>query len=392
MPPGLVRRIIVRTLFVALGLSAPLLILEAALRFFGPVLPGNYAASLYREPHRRYGWFNTPASGGFVRTSEFTVRVDFNSRGLREREIPYENPTGARRVLVLGDSFVQGSEVPVDATFTRQVESLLNQRSDRATQVINAGVAGFGTGQEYLFLKHDVGQYKPDLVVLVFYIGNDVTNNSYRLRGSPNGRDKPYFVLDSHGNLRPLTFTARERSQEGWQEKLRRESLLFGVLDTGVFSKTQWSGADESDEPDRPTQILLRYEFPVYSDHPTSTWNDAWDVTEALLDAARDEAARNSARFLLVSAPSKWEIYPREWEDFRALHKLSSDGWDLDRPGRLLAAIAERHNIAYLDLRPALREAAASGPRLFYQQDLHWTAAGHEVVARALLDHLRDTP
>lgn len=384
-----VRSAVSRLILVLVGLSLPLILLEAALRQFGPILPGSYASALYLEPHPRYGRFNIPNTGGFVRTSEFTSRVDFNSRGLREREIPLEKPIGTRRILVLGDSFVQGSEVSVDTTVTRQLETLLNERNTGQTEVINAGVGGFGTAQEELLLKHEAIEYNPDVVVLVFYVGNDVANNGFRIQGNPTERTKPFYVLDNDKKLRLLSFTYRHPREEGWLETLRRESLVFGVLDTGVFGKAPTSPSGEDDDLDQFTRVLLGRHIPVYRDTLTRAWSEGWDVTEVILDSMRDVAAAHGAQFLLVDAPSKWEIYPDDWAELRSRHRLAESGWDLDGPRRRLAAIAERDGISYLDVRPALRASAPNGPRLFYRNDVHWTPAGHAVVARALADRLK---
>jgi hypothetical protein len=278
--------------------------------------------------------------------------------------------------------------VPVHATLTRQLEGLLNAGGGERTEVINAGVGGFGTTEAYLLLKHEAMKYDPDVVVLVFYMGNDITNNGFRIQGSPGGRTRPFYVLDDDKQLRLLSFTYRPRRQEGWVEALRRESLLFGVLDTGVFAKTPTLSASESGELDQFTRTLIEQHMPVYRETLSSSWRDAWAVTEVLLDSMRDQAEANGGQFLLVNAPSKWEIYAEDWEELRARHRLTESGWDFDAPNRRLADIAERRGLAYLDIRPAMREQASNGPRLFFQKDVHWTSTGHAVVARALADRL----
>src|SRR3981081_744447 len=53
------------------------------------------------------------------------VDVTINSKGLREREIPYERTPSTLRILMLGDSFTEGWGVPVDQTFSKRIERLL---------------------------------------------------------------------------------------------------------------------------------------------------------------------------------------------------------------------------------------------------------------------------
>lgn len=377
--------IAVRLLLVVVGLAVPLLFLELALRILGPVLPGSYAAALYLEPHPIYGRFNLPNSGGWVRTPEYTTRVNFNSHGLRERELPYEKPAGSRRVLVLGDSFVEGAEVPVEATVSRVLEKNLNEVLDDPVQTINAGVGGFGTAQEYLLLREEGIKYQPDVTVVVFYMGNDITNNGFRLKDGPTERDKPFYVLGPNGQLRSLDFRVKKMQSLDLAENLRRESLLFGVLDTGVLTKLRNTDDSEDGGYDRLMRTLVKAQMPVYREKPGAAWDDSWKVTEALLVAMKSEANKAGSQLLILDAPSKYEIYEQDWAELRDTYNLETRGWDLNAPSRRLAALAERNGIPYADPRPSML-AALDGPRMFYQRDVHWTSTGHAIVARVIAD------
>jgi lysophospholipase L1-like esterase len=379
-----------RLLFIIIALAVPVIGLEIGLRWLGPFLPGNYySGDVYLEPHPLFGRFHVPNTTGWLRTEEYTTRVAINSRGLREREIPHEKPAGVRRIVVLGDSFVEGEEVPEDAMVTRQLEGRLNAPNAVRTEVINGGVRAFGTAQEYLFLKHEALRYQPDVVVLVFYSGNDVADNNPRIGHNVASRHRPYFDLDKGGNLKPLPFRPQRTQQPGIVEQLRRGSLLFSVIDTGVIQKLpRAAGSLDDEESDndniQPDRRMVKYELPVFSDAPSGAWDDAWGVTEALLAAARDEANGTGTQFLLAYAPTKWELYPQDWEELRARNGLSDDGWDLNGPRTRVRELAARRGIPYLDLTPGLLREATDGARLYYRSDIHWTPRGHQVTAELL--------
>jgi hypothetical protein len=308
---------------------------------------------------------------------EYVTRVDINSHGLREREIDYEKPPGLRRVLVLGDSFVEALGVAVEDAFPRRLEAHLGAAGGSPTQVINAGAVGYGTAQEYLLLKHEGVRYQPDIVMLLFFSGNDVEDNSMKLDYAPIRSIKPYSETDANGALRQLPFTPPDRSASRpgpvrlW---LRQESLLFNKLDPDELGKVpRESGYIRS--------ILATYEA-----NSSPEVEEAWRVTEALLAAARDEAEAAGSRFVLVNIPSPWEIDPRFWADMRWFFDLPAEGWDLDAPNRRLAEIAARRRMIYLDLRPALQAALPAQPRLYYRIDGHWTSAGHDFAARTAIE------
>jgi hypothetical protein len=363
-----------------LGISLPLVALESLLRTLGPVLPGNYLGYLYLEPHPTYGYFHVPGSSGWLKTSEYMSHVIIGSHGLRERELTLEKPPGVRRVLIVGDSFIEGAQVSDAELLTRQLERRLSEHTGVRHEVINAGVAAWGTDQEYLFLKTEGVRYRPDLVIGAFYTGNDVTNNSARIKRPDGPPRKPYFELSRDGQLRPRSFVPGAPRVEGTTDGLRRVSMTFGFLSAPLL-------ADSLGEDQASTERqLVLHELPVYAQNTNSTWSDAWQVTEALLLAMRDESERAGAAFMLVNLPTKWELYSEDWARLRERHRLSDSGWDLDGPSRRLAAFADQQGLWHLDLRPAFR--AAPGPRLYFNNDIHWTPEGHATAARAIAENL----
>src|SRR5215470_14451543 len=119
------------------------------------------------------GWAPIPnAAATFAGTRTVTVRN--NTLGLRDVE-----PAGARKptVLFLGDSFVWGYDVEANERFTELLRDKLP-----AARIVNAGVPGYGTDQEYLMLARIWSAVNPDVVVLMFCTGNDRLDNSANMR------------------------------------------------------------------------------------------------------------------------------------------------------------------------------------------------------------------
>ena len=63
--------------------------------------------------------------------------------------------------------------------------------------------------------------------------------------------------------------------------------------------------------------------------------------------------------------------------------------WDFDAPERTMQDLCRLAGVRYVDLVPDLRAAARSDPYLYYRRNLHWTPAGHRVVAATLARALR---
>lgn len=132
------------------------------------------------------GWRNIPGWNATTHDRALTI----NSRGLRDREYDLAKPEGAFRILVLGDSFTWGYGVSDEEIFTERLEAALT-RDGRNVEVLNAGVSGWGTDQQALFLESEGFQYSPDLVVLAFFLYNDPDNIRHSIQ---YGLQKPLFA------------------------------------------------------------------------------------------------------------------------------------------------------------------------------------------------------
>ena len=115
--------------------------------------------------------------GSFPR-AERAAHVEINSDGLRDREYARDKAADTFRILVLGDALTAGLQVPAEDTYPKRLEALLaGVHPQGRTEVVNAGIPGYGTADELRYLETFGARWKPDLVVLAFYGGNDVGNN-----------------------------------------------------------------------------------------------------------------------------------------------------------------------------------------------------------------------
>lgn len=169
-----------------------LLAVEAALRLadFRVLRQDTSERSLSYDYDGELGWIPVPNSESVVTTAR-TIHARHNSLGLRDIEY---RPDGRQVILFLGDSFVWGVDAEVNERFT----DLLRERLPRFS-IVNAGVSGFGTDQELLWLKRLWPAIRPAIVVLLFCTDNDRLDNGTNVRYG--GYRKPYFEASADGTL-----------------------------------------------------------------------------------------------------------------------------------------------------------------------------------------------
>ncbi|HET6278968.1 MAG TPA: GDSL-type esterase/lipase family protein [Candidatus Polarisedimenticolia bacterium] len=120
--------------------------------------------------------YNEPNAVYRHKSPDVTVWFRINSQGMRaDRDYPYAKPPGTKRIISLGDSYTVGFEVDVEETFSMVLERELNARGHHV-EVLNAGVSGFSTAEQYLYLERELWKYDPDMILISFFV-NDLVDN-----------------------------------------------------------------------------------------------------------------------------------------------------------------------------------------------------------------------
>lgn len=335
------------------------------------VIPSRMPADLFRT--HAIGWTFQPNLNATIPSANGLIRVSFNRDGFRdERYAPAR--TDARRILVLGDSYVAALETPQENTFHTLLESA------SGSEVIAMGVSGYQITQEVLAYQEIGAAYQPDDVLLMLYIGNDLLGNMPR-------EDAPYYtvngeVLELHnypwrGDFQ-IELVSGQRST--WIMKASELAFMVGILSPSAPPPT-------SDAPPAPSDTPTDT---YYCDYLTianySTISDEhWAINEALLLALRDAAAADGATFRIAVIPTEFQVQPDyEAEFLEACPRPESFGAPPIQDH--LHAFFEANDIPYLDLREAMIDARESTDQAMYLTgiDNHWTPAGHSAVADAL--------
>jgi GDSL-like Lipase/Acylhydrolase family len=368
------------------------LIGELALRAFGFSYPNFYTHDEHTGARLR-----SSAEGWFRDEGEAYVRI--NSDGLRDREHGLTKSPATVRIAVLGDSYAEALQLPIESTFWGRLEANLKScRSfgGRTVEVINFGVSGYSTAQELLILRHYAWRYQPDIVLLAFLSGNDVRDNSKNLSGR---YPRPFFVFRGEELVLDVSY------KDSWIHKLKSSNAwnavgglsnhvrLLQLLNKVKNRLGQPLTAPESKEFAKAADgAEIGIDNLVYREPDTLEWREAWEITEGLMSMMNREVRQRGAKLFVVSLTNGIQVHPDPERRKNFARNLRVQ--DLFYPDRRIEALARREGIPFLMLGPPMQRHAE-----YFQEYLHgfpntrlgaghWNARGHELASQLIAEQI----
>lgn len=420
---------------VALVLASTLvavLVAEALLR----LADQSYYWAYAKRPDAQLGWRPPPNHRGWQRF-EGSALVETNALGFRDHHHELVARDGVLRIAVLGDSFTEAVQVPLEQTWWRRMAAelnagdcaipatgarrgpstseptpLLSPTSTPMVEVMSFAVSGYSTAQSLLAWRHIARSFAPDLVLLAFFIGNDLTENHPELDAQPL---RPYLrpapalsagglMLDA-GFLESAEYRAARtplgRLEQALRERSRllqlviqaRDALRIRGLAVGrpalVTTLVQGSAEGSASLPPAAPQEL-GVDNAVYAPPVTRPWRETWGATAAMLEAFAAEVRAAGAEPAVMIIGTGAQVHPNAAGRARFAAALELE--DLGYPVRRLLAIAEQERLPVINL-PArwTSDERAQGALLHGFEGGrpgfgHWNAVGHQAAADAAVE------
>ena len=362
-PPSTRARKIFRVTF---SIVFGLVLLELLLRFFWLVPVTDRGACLNRDDvadHSHYPW----STGRHV-TREFDVILRMNNIGMRGDPVAIPKPAGVKRILVLGDSFMEGWGCQRGEIFSDRLQEEL-RKSDSNAEVVVAGVASWSTLTEFAWLKHKGLALEPDAVVVVFDVTDPAGDSFYTHRLVRDAQGRPdhirrgarwFDIPEGLHNALLASYIYRQFDRH-MSKRLPRSEWDFGY----------WVSTDDVWAPARSETEIPAPLYDVY-----------WRPTREALVAMRDLLAEKKIPWMFVQFPIGPETDSSCWLPGRTTAKFPQ-GVIPPRRFRYVEKMTAADSIPYLSLYDAFR-ADSEPARLYFPYDGHWSPAGHALAAAAV--------
>lgn len=292
------------------------------------------------EPDPVLYWKLKSNQNCFTKIDRKPVRI--NAHGTRGPEFSLEKPPDTIRILSLGDSRTFGWGLADEETYSRRLESMLNDFmasepsavGAKRVEVINAGVNAWSYSQMLVYFRDIALEYSPDIVVL----------GEANLWTQFSEKNSPEFVKQ---------FMSRVRLKN----LLRRFATYHYVVE--VKLKDFYEQHRTRFIPVNPQEDTLFKE--QQQDDPDAVFREAIEEICAL-------ARSNGVKSVLLFLP--------------ALHEMEG----VNPPNVLTAkaSVRDKLSVRLLDLTEDLRP---EGNALYLEADpVHFNARGNEIIARRLFE------
>ncbi len=318
--------------------------------------------------------------------SMYTSYHRLNQYGFRDDDWSLAKPTGKKRVLFVGDSFVEGAMCDVERSIP---QSFAASAGAEMVQVMNAGISGAGL-PEYAQLMHAlIPTFRPDAVILVLF-ANDIGQRQARI---PTDE----FVPRRSNRFLPRVVHVISRLADGQSPGFRwgpHRPLNPAVPDPA----NHWSLLYDQYAP---------HVDPALVKHMQAGHFNIWRINylkfeevnlkrPAMLDAffqqLKTYTDKYTTELMVCYIPSRNQITRHYLPyDLLSCQILCSDSMDLTQEPyqihrRYLDTICQQNHIPFLDLTGFLQANEKRGQHMYWQYDDHFRPQTYRLAGQVMYD------
>ena len=328
-----------KLLALTLGALVSLVLAEGVLRAMGmgfgnsPMEPDQFLHHVHPKSYKFIQQHPSGELGGF--------QIEYNADGrvYRGAGSPPPPANAECRIALMGDSFTEGGQVPFAETFAGLLEA-----ASPHCEVRNYGVRSYSPAIYLVQWTRDIAPWKPTQVFVLLF-GNDVREDVQYLATADV--DKAGLPTAIHG------------PSDGWLFSTLRQFYVARFVRM-ITQRIDWAYTHHGEEQWTVGGVV--------EEHP-----DWGGPTPLIVTELNKRIADSGAHMTLMAVPSRYRLqgdgHVPANNDFHDTVRTFAQGAGID----------------FLELNaPFERAYKKTKAALFFLQDIHFTSAGHTVMAAAM--------
>lgn len=351
-------------LFVLIDLFVAAAVAELWIRFFIPVknicyLSDPKMGAVFCPDQKTYGY----AEKGYANV------LKTNRLGFHDVERTMEKAPGVFRIIVFGDSMIQGYCVPTEQTIPSLLERFLNADNlPLRFEVLNMAPGDDGTSAQVVAYEERGRAFRPDMVLAFFM--DDFPDNVMKLHGRSYS---PYHELNDKGEL--VFVPPVPKDMTGLWERFKGGSRLYRLLSNKTLESKFYNNGKKlltglkirfSQAPSGSTRkdsLELRKEVCI---------KESWPLTLRLLKYFGEIVKKDGGHFVVVDGQEFYDVNVGTVYSNRDFQEACT------KNGLSYIAGYER----YAELKKS------DGSTGYFFRDHHLTPVGNREVARFIADKI----
>ena len=289
-------------------------------------------------PHRFTGIEGVDIVGDFS---------DYTSRGYLTNDI-FDKKKDVVRILGLGDSF---------SVFLRDKKKNYNdilQQQFIATgkddiEIVNAGMEAMGPGYYWHILKRYGDLFKPDLVLIGFFVGNDFEQADFSVFignfiSEPKDLYKRYSGYDQFSHLRLYRLLKNKYTRYQESQLKKEETKRYPPQQVGTFSEETFLEVE---------RVRSRIFVKNKRDELQKNWQECSDV----LLKMKAWCDQRQIKLVITILPEQFQVDQELRKAVLSKYKhIAEENLDLSYPDNLIVNFCRTHNIHCLDMLGQFQE------------------------------------
>ena len=305
---------------------------------------------------------------------------DYTSRGYLTEDIFKKRP-GSFRILGLGDSF-SVYLAKEGKNYNNLLQKTFIDQGRGEVEIVNAGVEAIGPGYYWHILRKYGDLFKPDLVLVGFFVGNDFGEAEFFVNignyiSEPNDLTKRYLRYYQFRNWRLYKLLKNKFNRFREAQLKKQEIKRNPPQQVGTFSQETFSEVE-------------RTRSWIFDKNRRNDLQKKWRECAAILLKIKDWCDRRKIKLVVVILPDQFQVDQELRREIYSHYKrILEKNIDLAQPDNLVTDFCRAQNIHCLDLLRPFQEQGKTRA-LYALRDTHWNEAGNRLAAKLIFNYLEE--
>ena len=298
---------------------------------------------------------------------------------------------------MLGDSMIFGYGVEeqdnIPTTLKIKLNEYLKQNNieSKKVQIINAGFAdGKAPDTYFLYLKKVGLSLNPDLIIVNYFINNDIADLDDNIWEKTNQDGLPEKIVSKTTEIEE-DYTKLKKQYQNWKITLPilRNSHLWILFATTLETRSPTTVAKIKNllgtQDSLPLVTTLENENCLFLNDCSPKMHELYDEYMKILKATTDLAYDNNVSILVALLPANPQVKRVAQDLSEKTHKAETI-FAQNEPQKRVKEFLTKITVDVIDPLPYVTDA--NWPKYYFEKDGHPTREGYAKLSRAYFDFL----